>query len=134
MATQIAQVLEGALRQPEQTDQESIRVDSPAWWRWLEAATTRSFAFHGPPGHFTARRSQRRRGGAYWTAYRKVGGQVLSIYLGKPAALTADRLSEAAAQLSARAAGRERSRTDHTHPANAPSAGAGAALLATKIY
>ncbi len=60
MAAQIARVLEGVLRQPDQTDQEAIRVGTPAWWRWLDAETTRSFAFHGPSGHFTARKARRR--------------------------------------------------------------------------
>jgi len=134
MATQIAQVLDGALRQPNQPDQETMRVDTPAWWCWLDAETTHSFAFHGPMGHFTARRAHRRRGGAYWTAYRKVGGQLLSIYLGKSDALTAARLSEAAADLSARAAGHKRGRTDPARPSDAPHISAGPAVLATKIY
>jgi len=46
----------------------------------------------------------------YWTAYRKVGGQVVSIYLGKSLALSAARLSEVAAQLTERAARSERQR------------------------
>jgi len=96
------------LRQLDRTDQQDISVGTPAWWRWLEAETTHSFAFRGPSGHFTARKARRR--GMYWTAYRKVGGQVVSIYLGKSLALSAARLSEVAAQLTERAARSERQR------------------------
>jgi LuxR family maltose regulon positive regulatory protein len=132
MLKQIAHVLDGALRQPDQIGQEIIRVDTAAWWRWLEAETTHSFAFHGPMGHFTARKARRRRGGAYWTAYRKVGGQLISVYLGKSLALSAERLNEAATQLSERAARHERGRTNSARSIDAPIAGS--AVLATKLY
>jgi len=133
MAAQIARVLDGALRQVAGTHQEAIRVGTPAWWRWLEAETTRSFAFYGPTGHFTARKA-RRRGGMYWTAYRKVAGQLFSIYLGKSLALSAERLSEVAAQLSERAARNERARRPPTLLANVPLIGASPAVLTTKLY
>jgi LuxR family maltose regulon positive regulatory protein len=134
MAAQIAQVREGMLRQPDRINQEDIRVGASDWWRWLDTATTTSFAFHGPMGHFTARKAGRRRGGAYWTAYRKVGGQLLSVYLGKSLALTPERLEDVAAQLNERAASPETE-----HPLSAPQTndmpvGADRAVLATKLY
>jgi LuxR family maltose regulon positive regulatory protein len=133
MAAQIARVLDGALRQVDGTDQEAIRVGTPAWWRWLEAETTRSFAFHGPSGHFTARKASRR-GTTYWTAYRKVAGQLFSIYLGKSPALSAERLENVAAQLNERAVHSERGRRPPAPLTNVPPVGAGPAVLATKLY
>ena len=57
-----------------------ILLDSPAWLAWLEAPTTRRFAYPlvDPArgyivGVMTVRKEGRRRGGAYWTAYRRAG-------------------------------------------------------------
>jgi len=133
MAALIAHVLDGALRHVDGTDQEAIRVGTTAWWRWLDAETTRSFAFQGSSGHFTARKA-RRRGGMYWTAYRKVAGQLFSIYLGKSRALNAERLGDVAAQLSERAARNERLLRPPALLTNDPLIGAGPAVLATKLY
>src|SRR6266540_2691570 len=54
-----------------------IAVGTPAWYAWLEGAT--SFAFFGVSGHFTARKERRRQGDGYWTAYRKRGGGALRV-------------------------------------------------------
>ena len=50
----------------------SITVGTPAWFAWLESATT--FSFSGPTGSFTARKEGRARGGGYWKAYRTAHG------------------------------------------------------------
>jgi len=49
-----------------------LRLDTPAWFAWLEAATTTSFAYplFDPGkgyivGRMTVRKERRRRGGAY---------------------------------------------------------------------
>ena len=76
-----------------------IVVGTPAWFAWLESATT--FAFSGPGGSFTARKEGRDRGGWYWKAYRTVHGTLQRVYLGKSADLTLARLNEAAATLAA---------------------------------
>ncbi len=76
----------------------TIIVGSSAWFAWLEGAT--SFAYHGPSGHFTARKEQRQRG-AYWKAYRKLSGKLHRTYLGKTDDLIAERLAAAAAALAA---------------------------------
>jgi hypothetical protein len=78
---------------------QSIAVDTPAWYAWLERATT--FAFVGVAGHFTARKERRGRAGGYWKAYRKRAGVVQSAYLGKSADLTLERLQVAAVTLAA---------------------------------
>jgi LuxR family transcriptional regulator, maltose regulon positive regulatory protein len=102
MARRIPYVAAGVLHRPDHPDLPAVALDTPAWWSWLDAPTTRSFAFHDPAGTFTARKEQRQRGGAYWTAYRRVSGKLLSAYLGKSAALTRERLTAAAARLARR--------------------------------
>src|SRR4051812_33346091 len=74
-----------------------LTVGTPAWFAWLERATT--FSFSGPTGSFTARKEARARGGGYWKAYRTAHGTQERIYLGKSADLTLARLQEAAATL-----------------------------------
>jgi len=74
-------------------------LDTPAWFAWLEHATT--FAFTSSSGRFTARKEQQARGGGYWKAYRTVRGKLQRVYLGKAQDLTLDRLNRAAATLAA---------------------------------
>jgi hypothetical protein len=74
-----------------------IHVDTPDWYTWLTRET--SFAFVGPLGRFTARKERRGRSDGYWRAYRKSGGRVTSVYLGKSADLTLERLLQADAAL-----------------------------------
>jgi hypothetical protein len=81
----------------------SIAVGSPAWYAWLEQAT--SFAFTSAAGGFTARKERRGRTGWYWKAYRKHKGTLHRAYLGKSADLALDRLTAIASNLSERATG-----------------------------
>ncbi len=74
---------------------EPITVGSPAWFAWLEQATT--FAFAGPQGRFTARKEPRARGSMYWKAYRTFDGELRRVYLGKSVDLTLERLQAGAA-------------------------------------
>src|SRR6266540_1958674 len=99
MTRRIPYVAAGVLHRPDRPDLPAVALDTPAWWSWLDDPTTRSFAFHDAVGSFTARKEQRQRGGAYWTAYRRVQGKLVSAYLGKSAALTRERLTVAAARL-----------------------------------
>src|SRR6266542_1370033 len=99
MTRRIPYVAAGVLHRPDRPDLPAVALDTPAWWSWLDDPTTRSFAFHDAVGSFTARKEQRQRGGAYWTAYRRVQGKLVSAYLGKSAALTRERLTMAAARL-----------------------------------
>jgi LuxR family maltose regulon positive regulatory protein len=82
----------------------AIRLDTPAWVAWLDAATTTRFAYpvfdpaHGYiAGFMTVRKEQRQRGGVYWVAYRRCQGCLRKVYLGRAATLTQARL-EATAQ------------------------------------
>lgn len=78
-----------------------IAVGSPAWYAWLEDATT--FAFRSAEGSFIARKERRGRTGWYWKAYRKQDGRLHRAYLGKSADLTLDRLTTIADDLAGRA-------------------------------
>lgn len=83
-----------------------IRLDSPAWLAWLEAATTHSFSYPlfdrrcgYSIGFMTVRKERRRRGGAYWTAYRRQGRRLRKLYLGASSAITRSRLDAVVAIL-----------------------------------
>ena len=75
------------------------RVGSPAWFTWLTSATT--FYFETPDAAFTAHHERRRRGGAYWIAYRRHAGVLRRVHLGKPDHLTLERLEQTATTLAA---------------------------------
>jgi LuxR family maltose regulon positive regulatory protein len=104
---------------------DAILVGTPAWYAWLEQATT--FAFVGARGRFTARKERRGRSGWYWKACRKRAGRVSSAYLGKTADLTLERLQQVAATLA-------RPQSPADAPAGTPAPGPAAHLLATKLY
>jgi hypothetical protein len=62
MARTTAPVDGATLVLPER-DASPITVGTPAWFAWLEQATT--FTFRSPSGHFTARKERQARGGGY---------------------------------------------------------------------
>src|SRR5512134_1130771 len=101
MARTTARVDGATLVLPER-DASPITLDTPAWFAWLEHATT--FAFSSPSGRFTARKERQARGGGYWKAYRTAHGTLHRVYLGKAQDLTLDRLNRAAATLAATSA------------------------------
>src|SRR5215831_15621559 len=70
-----------------------ITIGTAEWYTWLEQH--RSFCFETRGCSFTARK-ERRPGGWYWYAYRRMQGKLHCAYLGKSAALTLERLNEAA--------------------------------------
>lgn len=83
-----------------------IRLDSVAWFSWLEQPTTTGFSY---PlfdagcgyiiGFMTVRKEARHRGGRYWSVYCRQGGQVRKRYLGLSGRVTAARLAEVAGSL-----------------------------------
>ena len=84
----------------------AIRLDTPAWWAWLEAPTTTGFAYPlvDPAGGYligrmTVRKEHRQRGGAYWSVYRRVGRRLRKIYVGPTPAVTHARLQAIAEAL-----------------------------------
>jgi LuxR family maltose regulon positive regulatory protein len=92
-------LVDGATLMLPESDASPITVDTPAWFAWLEHATT--FAFTSPSGRFTARKERQARGGGYWKAYRTSHGTLHRVYLGKAQDLTLDRLNHAATTLAA---------------------------------
>src|SRR6266513_1728049 len=76
-----------------------LRVGTPAWFVWLQTATI--FRVRSPFGTFTMRREQagNQRGDWYWRAYRKRGGKLQRVYVGKAEELTLERLDAVARQL-----------------------------------
>ena len=99
----------GALYDPA-TPASRIRLDSPAWQAWLQAPTTTRFAYPLDDrrrgyiaGFMTVRKEGRRRGGAYWTVYRRVGARLCKLYLGRAEVVTHARLEAIAQALLAEA-------------------------------
>jgi LuxR family maltose regulon positive regulatory protein len=107
----------------------NITVGSPAWYAWLEDAST--FAFASAQGSFTARKERSGRTGWYWKAYRKQKGTLHRTYLGKSADLTLDRLNAIASELAQRGLGSPHQSSDVISPTAAddePRRQVGAAL------
>ncbi|HEU5100829.1 MAG TPA: hypothetical protein VFU22_17490, partial [Roseiflexaceae bacterium] len=103
MARATPHISDGVLRYRDAMQEHTIAVGSSPWWQWLAAETSTSFRFEHPLGHFTARR-ERKHDGCYWYAYRKRGGALQKVYLGKSDDLTLDRLQQVAALLAQRSA------------------------------
>jgi hypothetical protein len=116
-----------------------IRLDTPAWAAWLEAPTTRRFAYplFDPAvgyrvGVMTVRKEARQRGTEYWTAYRRAGPHLRKVYLGRSATVTQARLQAVAEHIrTADAQSREpdpppdsptAQRPPYTEPPQAPAA------------
>jgi hypothetical protein len=105
MSRQTPTVSAGALYDPA-TPKTRVPLDSPAWFAWLEAATTTRFAYpiFEPAagyivGFMTVRREGRQRGGRYWSVYRRAGPRLRKVYLGRSAGLTQARLEAVATSL-----------------------------------
>ncbi len=89
-----------------QPDGTTLQVGSLHWYAWL--SDHHRFAFRNCDGHFYAQRELRRQE-AYWYAYRRRGGRLFKMYLGKLGDLTRERLEQASQYLSGQ-----------TPPASAP--------------
>lgn len=74
-----------------------VPLDSAAWFEWATAHDR--FAYLSPDGRFAAQ-AEIRRSKPYWYAYRRRGGRLLKVYLGRPEDLTRARLEQANATLS----------------------------------
>ena|SRR5947209_7172189 len=95
-------VCSGILEHEVAPDQsQRILVGSRQWFEWL--SNQRSFAFVSDTGRFTSRK-EKRPGGWYWYAYRRIGGKLKTAYLGKTEEIYLDRLNRAASLLAVPAA------------------------------
>jgi len=83
-------------------DQPPIRLDTPAWFAWLE--TISLFCYQPPdwPVRVTLRKEKRRQQ-FYWYAYLKKQGKLHNMYIGKTETLTAARLQQVAETLRSKA-------------------------------
>ena len=81
-------------------DEKVIKIGSERWFEWLDLKGTRSFAFKGYQGRFTARKERKKRGSEYWYAYRWLNGKTTKAYLGTSDKLTGEKLNEVATRLS----------------------------------
>jgi len=84
----------------------SVQLDSAGWFAWLAAETTTRFSYPLYDrevgyivGWITVRKERRQRGGEYWVVYRRLGGQVRKVYLGRSEIVTAQRLQTVASRL-----------------------------------
>ena len=89
---------------PRDPAQRQVPLDSPAWFAWLAAPTTTSFAYPVDntaggyiEGFMTVRKEHRDRGGRYWVAYWCIGGRLRKAYLGRSETVTTARLQAVAA-------------------------------------
>lgn len=105
MSTKLPRISEQWVYDPE-ARAGCVQLDSAAWFAWLEAVTTTRFSYPLYDravgyivGWMTVRKEQRQRGGCYWVAYRRLGGQVRKVYIGSGEAVTAQRLQAIASQL-----------------------------------
>lgn len=75
-----------------------LLLDNHIWLKWLEEI--KAFAFSSRTGaHCTVLKERVQRGGAYWYAYRTLGGRTRKRYLGKTDAISIHRLEEVATRL-----------------------------------
>ena len=105
MAANLPRISEQRLYDPLGPDG-TVQLDTPGWFAWLAAETTRRFSYplFDPQvgyivGWMTVRKERRQRGGCYWVAYRRLGGQVRKVYIGSSGAVTAVRLQAIAYRL-----------------------------------
>ena len=73
------------------TQETRVAVDSPAWFAWLDEASSFSFEV-GRGGYRLTVRKEQRRTRLYWYAYLKVDAKLHNAYVGPSATLSQQRL------------------------------------------
>jgi hypothetical protein len=81
--------------------QRRIRLDTAAWFAWLETATHFSYVPEPVMAAITVRKEKRRHR-YYWFAYVKRYAKLHNAYLGKSEALTRQKLAATAVRLNQR--------------------------------
>lgn len=80
-----------------------LRLDSPAWFAWLDTVPSFCYSSRDPLWwRLTVRREKRRRQ-TYWYGYAKSDAKLHNVYLGKTAQLTQARLEQACRELAHKA-------------------------------
>lgn len=102
MAKAIPRVNEQWLVDPQHPEAE-VRLDSAAWFAWLEAPKNISFSYalFDPDcgyivGYMTVRKERKQRGYYYWSAYRRRNGRLHKRYVGPSRQVTQARLDAVA--------------------------------------
>jgi hypothetical protein len=90
-------IADGILHIVEDSVEATLHVDSDAWFSWL-AEAARFYVKH-PIGNFFCRKELRKRGGPYWSAYRRYRGRVYRAHVGRDEDVTSARLDAIAARL-----------------------------------
>lgn len=103
-----------------------LRIETPEWFAWL--AESGRFSYCGENGKFTAQSEVRRRQ-SYWYAYRRSGGKLSKIYLGRTEELTFERLERACVELSGKALYKDSEALPAESPAAFPPIGPTPSLL-----
>lgn len=78
-------------------DNTGLRVSSPEWFDWLSAG--RTFYFQGRNDDGITIRSEKRRRGLSWYAFKRRSGKLKKTYVGRTPAVTLEKL-EAVAEAS----------------------------------
>ncbi len=76
-----------------------IQMDTPAWFLWLQTATSFSYPLGRPTYYSLTLRQEKRRRDFYWYAYLKTDSKLHNSYVGVSATLTAQKLDNVAKQL-----------------------------------
>jgi len=85
------------LRLPDATT--TIQVNTPAWFLWLQTATSFSYPLGRPTFYSLTLRQEKRRHGLYWYAYLKTDSKLHNAYAGRSEALSTARLDQVAQKL-----------------------------------
>ena len=76
-----------------------IRLDTPAWFLWLQTAAHFSYALARPTNYRLTLRKEKRRHDWYWYAYLKSEAKLHNAYAGRSHTLSAARLNQVAQSL-----------------------------------
>lgn len=78
--------------------EQTIAIESPEWYAWLQAVETQSFSWQTSKGAVTLRRELKRQR-PYWYAYHKRKGKLLKAYLGRSEELSLSKLEAVTSHL-----------------------------------
>ena len=76
-----------------------IHIDTPAWFHWLQTATSFSSPLGAPTFYALTMRQEKRRCNWYWYAYLKIDSKLHNAYAGRTFTLSTARLDQVAQSL-----------------------------------
>jgi hypothetical protein len=81
---------------------DTIRLNSPQWWEWLESAEAVAFTFdcdHGIKNYRARKETVKGKSGKFWYAYKRHEGTLRKRYIGKSEELSLEKLEAIAYDL-----------------------------------